>query len=151
MPDPLFDNRTSRFELPLLFAGQSQKEFYVNEALGRLDALMHLVLEGERADPPAAPLDGQAWRVAAGASGEWTGQTGKVAARQAGAWLFMTPQAGLRAFDKSAGCEIRYDGGWLAATRPVLPSGGEVVDSQARQVLTQIVAALTSAGIVPPT
>lgn len=150
MSDPLFDNRTSRFDFPMLFAGQSQKEFYVNEALGRLDALLHLVLEGERADPPPAPVDGQAWRIGQGASGDWAGQSGKIAARQAGAWLFLTPQAGLRAFDRSAGHEMRYDNGWVVTARPALPSGGQVVDSEARQTLIQIVAALTNAGIVPP-
>lgn len=111
---------------------------------------MHLVLEGERADPPPAPVDGQAWRVGHAASGDWAGQSGKIAARQAGAWLFLTPQAGLRAFDRSAGHEMRYDNGWVVTARPALPSGGQVVDSEARQTLIQIVAALTNAGIVPP-
>lgn len=150
MSDPLFDSRTSRFELPLLFAGQAQKEFYVNEAHGLIDALLHMVLEGARTDPPAAPLDGEAWRIAGVPTGEWTGQSGKIAVRQAGAWIFVAPCFGMSAFDKTSGCQIRYDNGWSESSRPSSPNGGTIIDAEARQAVNQIIAALTSAGIVAP-
>ena len=149
MPDPLFDSRTARFDLPLLFAGQTQKESFVNEMATRIDALLHGAIEGEQAVPPASPADGQAWLVAAGASGDWTGQSGKIAARQAGNWMFAAPRDGMKLLNRANGQEIRYSGVWKAAARPVAPSGGTVVDSEARNAITAILTALTNAGIVP--
>ena len=149
MSDPVFDNRTARFELPLLFAGQSQKEVFVNEVAARIDALLHGAIEGEQAIPPATPVDGQAWLVASGASGEWTGQAGKIAARQAGNWLYAVPRDGIKLLNRATGQEIRYSGGWKAALRPAAPSGGAVVDVEARTAIAAILTALTTAGIVP--
>ena len=86
---------TPRLALPLIEAAQAQKHVTHNEALLRLDAQIQLaVLDRDLAVPPAAPTDGDAWLVAAGASGDWTGMTGRVAARRAGAWLFLEPRAG---------------------------------------------------------
>jgi hypothetical protein len=129
-------------------AGQTKKETFVNESLARLDALLCLAIEGEQAAPPATPLDGQAWLVASGASGDWVGQSGKVAARQAGNWLFATPRDGLKLLNRGTGQELRFAGTWKAATRPTAPSGGTVVDSEARTAIAAIIAALTTAGIV---
>ena len=149
MPDPLFDSRTARFDLPLLFAGQAQKESYVNELAARVDALLHLAIEGEQAVPPAAPINGQAWLVASGASGDWTGQSGKIAARQAGNWLFAVPRDGLKLLNRATSQELRYSGSWKAAARPTAPSGGLVIDSEARGAIAAILTVLTTAGIVP--
>ena len=68
MSDPLYDSRTARFDLPLLFAGQAQKEGTVNEVAARIDALLHGAIEGELAAPPISPSDGQAWLVSAAPS-----------------------------------------------------------------------------------
>ncbi len=149
MPDPLFDSRTARLDLPLLFAGQAQKEGFVNEITARIDALLHGAIEAELAVPPAAPADGQMWLVAAGASGAWLGQSGKLAARQSGNWLFVTPRDGIKLLNRASGQEIRYSVSWKAALRPGLPNGGAVVDAEARTALAAILTALTTAGIVP--
>ncbi len=110
---------------------------------------MHGAIEGEQAAPPAAPADGQTWLVGAGASGVWLGQAGKIAARQSGNWLFVTPRDGIKLLNRSSGQEMRYSGGWKTAARPALPSGGTVIDVEARAAITAIIAALTTAGIVP--
>lgn len=149
MPDPLFDSRTTRFELPLLFAGQAQKELFVNELAARLDALLHGAIEAELAVPPASPSDGQAWLVASGASGEWSGKAGQIAARQAGNWLFFVPRDGLRVLNRATGQDIRFKGSWQAAVRPASPSGGATVDSEARAAINGLINSLTVAGIVP--
>lgn len=85
----MFDSRTARFDFPLLFAGQAQKESYVNELAARIDSLIHASVEGELALPPTLPIDGQCWLVGPSASGAWAGKSGLIAARQAGNWLFL--------------------------------------------------------------
>lgn len=149
MPDSLFDNRTTRFELPLLFAGQAQKELFVNELAARLDALLHGAVEAELAAPPASPSDGQTWLIASGASGEWSGKTGQIAARQAGNWLYFVPRDGLRLLNRATGHDLRYKGSWQAASRPAAPSGGTTIDGEARAAINALISSLTTAGIIP--
>ncbi len=148
MTDPIsFPSATPRFALPLLFAGQSQKEFYVNEAHALTDTLLHAACEGESGSPPVAPGEGEAWIVAAGATGEWAAQDGKLAARQSGNWLFAAPSNGMRVFDRSSGQMLLYRDGWQRPTAPAAPSTGSVVDSEARAALADLLAALAQAGI----
>lgn len=150
MSDPAFDSRTVRLELPLLFAGQAQKETYVNEAWVRIDSLLHGAIEGEAASPPATPLDGQCWLVASSPSGDWTGHSGKIAARQAGNWIYFAPTDGMKLLNRSTGQEMRFAAGWKTATRPAAPSGGTTIDSEARTAISALLTALTTAGLIPP-
>ena len=148
MTDPIsFTSTTPRFQLPMLFVGQAQKEFTVNEAHALMDALLHAVCEGESLSPPAAPVDGEMWIVAAGADGAWSGQDGLLAARQAGSWLFVTPREGMRLFDRAMGQVLLYRDGWKRPARPASPAGGGTIDSEARAALAGLVAALVEAGI----
>lgn len=150
MSDPIsFDSTSARFKLPFLFAGQSQKEGFVNECAARTDALLHCAIEGEAAAPPVAPVDGTSWLVGAGASGNWAGQSGKIAARQSGNWLFFSPQDGMRILNRASGQDIRYHGSWKIASRPAAPSGGATIDSQARTAIAALIASLTTAGVIP--
>ena len=135
--------------LPLLFAGQAQKEAFVNEAHALTDALLHCAIEGEAAAPPPASENGQAWLVAASATGDWAGQSGKLACRQAGNWLFVAPRDGMRVLDRSNGQEKRYFAGWQIPDEPVEPSGGAIVDAEARVAILQLIAALKVVGILP--
>ena len=150
MTEPIsFPSATPRFALPLLFAGQAQKEFSVNEAHALTDALLHAACDGEAADPPAAPVEGEAWLVAPGATGDWAGQDGKLAARQAGNWLFAAPTEGMRLFDRSTGQVLLYRGGWQRPAAPSAPSGGAVVDVEARAAIAGLLSALAEAGVFP--
>jgi len=149
MPDPiLFDSVTSRLALPMLFAGQAQKEAFVNEALARIDALLHCAAEGTRNDPPLAPQDGETWLIGSVPTGDWLGKAGQLACRQSGQWLYASPRDGMRVLDRSTGTEMRYADGWGTAATITPPTGGTTVDTQARAVLTSMISALAGAGIV---
>lgn len=148
MSDPLtFDTATPRYAIPLLFAGQAQKEFYVNEAHALTDALLHCAIEGVSDTPPGTPADGMNWLVGTTPSGAWAGQAGKLACRQLGNWLFATPSDGLEVLDRSTGQTIRFFGGWIAPETPALPSGGATVDTEMRAAFAALITALEEAGI----
>lgn len=147
MTDISFDSRTAGHDLPLLFTGQAQKETFVNEALARIDSLLHLVVDAVLPAPPAAPADGAAWIVSAPATGEWSGREGQIAARQAGNWLYFVPRAGMRAFDRGRVQELLFRDQWIAPVRPAAPDGGSTIDSQARAAIANLVGELTRVGI----
>ena len=151
MPDPIrLDGASERFALPLLFAGQIQKEVFVNQALATLDGLLHCAVEGEQPAPPPAPVDGSAWLVAAGAADAWAGHSGQIALRQAGQWLFVPVCDGVQLLDRSRGqVRHRIAGSWRAPALPAAPAGGSVIDVQARQALAAVVAALQQWGVFP--
>lgn len=150
MADPLtFTNATSRFALPLLHAGQAQKEVFVNEAFGLADALLHCAVEGAAASHPGKSLEGEAWLILPGATGDWESHDNEIAVRRGGAWIFVEPRDGLRVFDRSAGCEMLFFRFWRKASIPVEPLGGVSVDGEARAAINDLVSALQALGILP--
>ncbi len=149
MSDPLFDSRTARHDFPLLFAGQAQKEGFVNEALTRVDALLHGAVEAELAAPPAAPAEGQCWLVGQRASGAWNSHAGKIAAYAGGNWLFFAPRDGMHVLNRATGQYIRFMAGWKAPGRPGAPTGGTTIDNEARKSLLALFQSLTEAGVLP--
>lgn len=151
MADPIvFDSTSPRFALPLLYAGQAQKEAFVNEALSLADALLHCSIEGESSVPPTSPGDGMNWLIAADATGDWEGREGMLACRQSGNWLYIPPRDGMRVFDIFAGQERIYFGSWKKAVPLLEPTGGTTVDVEARAVLSNLIAAMRAVGIFPP-
>lgn len=148
MSEPLFQDRTPRLGLPLLFAGQSQREIFVNEALARLDALVHLAIEDQLSAPPATSADGKCWLVGPSPTGPWSGQAGSIACLLQGQWLFQPPMDGLRLLNRATGQHIYYLGSWRIAAKPASPTGGTTIDPQARTAIAAIISALVDAGIV---
>lgn len=163
------DGDTDRWALPLLSAGQAQKEITHNEALVRLDLLVQAAVESDTlAVPPVAPVAGQCWLVAEGAGGGWAGHDGEVAGWTGGGWRFIPPRAGMRLWVIDAGHALVFDAGaWgasqvradgfyvdglrvVSARQPAIaaPVGGSVVDNEARDILAAIVAALQMHGLV---
>jgi hypothetical protein len=108
-------DQTLRLGLPYIIAAQSLKHITHNEALQRLDALVHLaVLDRDRTSPPADPEDGDRHIVAAGATDGWAGQGGRLAVRQGSGWVFYLPRAGWRAFVVAEAADLLHDGSdWL--------------------------------------
>lgn len=148
MTDPLqFASTTPRHSLPMLFTGQIQKELTVNEALSRLDGLIFPVVSGVLAQPPAAPVEGDCWRVGPGALDEWQGHEGALAHFAAGRWHMIAPVEGMRIVDASTNSLQIYRGGWQSGVAITTPAGGTTVDTQARSAISQIISALQDHGI----
>lgn len=151
MTEPIiFTHASPRHDLPLLFVGQVQKEFYVNEAHARIDALLHPAVEEVANDPPASPDDGQCWLAGTAPTGTWSGHPGHLACFSAGSWLLVAPTEGMRVYDKSSASVLLHRAGhWAGADAVSLPVGGTTVDTQARAAIEALVAALQSSGIIP--
>lgn len=144
-----FPSTTPRHALPMLFAGQAQKEATVNRACALADILLHPAVEGETATPPETPIDGQCWLVGAPASGMFEGREGCIAGFQAGTWIFAAPTEGMRVFDRSTGQLLPYIGGWRREAPPSSPAGGSVVDTEARAAIDALISFLRRTGALP--
>lgn len=160
---------TPGWELPLLFAGQAHKDLFHNEALVRIDTLLHPVVESADLNvPPSAPSIGVCWIVAAGGTGEWAGRDDAIACWTEGGWRFVAPRHGLTALVADRGHAMWYDGtGWqdaavradgihVAGDRVVAgrqgsisgPTGGSIVDVEAREAVDRILSALRAHGLI---
>lgn len=103
--------------LPYIMPQQAQKFITHNEAVRALDALVMLAISTEAlAAPPAAPVEGSRYIVAADATGIWTGKVGTIAAFQDGAWSFFAPREGWLAWCADEGRLLVWTGGaWQPA------------------------------------
>jgi hypothetical protein len=163
------DDRSDRLSLPLLYAAQAQKEVTHNEALAMLDiAVQASVMEAGRNNPPNDAVPGQCWIVGAVPVGAWLGHAGALAGWTGGGWRFVAPRDGMRAWDMQAGCwVVRVAGVWesglarvarvmigsdqiLGARQPAIstPTGGSVIDVEARACLVDIVAVMQAHGLI---
>ena len=162
---------TPRLALPFLSPGQAQKEFFHNEALQTLDLLAAAAVEElPRASPPASPTLGACYIIASAPTGAWSGKAQCLAAYTSGGWRFIPPFEGLTAYVKSSSLWAAYrSGAWetgilrgasvVIAGQQVVggraaaitsASGGTTVDTQARSVIDQILAAMRQHGLVEP-
>jgi hypothetical protein len=160
---------TARFALPFILPGQAQKELYHNEGLTRIDMALHSCVEGPATQaPPSAPQEGQAWIAEAGAAGAWAGKDGNLACWTSGGWRFVTPVPGMSVWNKAAGHYLYWTGSaWSSGELPVRtlvvgglkvvgerqpavpsPSGGTVIDEEARAAIANLTAALKSHGLI---
>ncbi len=145
------DLETARHKLPFLAVAQAQKEITHNEALVRIDALLHPVVQGELAVPPTlTDADaGKCWLVAAAPTGEWTGKTGQIAVWIGGGWRFCAPAEGMRARLQSQNIDrIRSGGVWITPPAIPNPASGSVVDVEARAAIASLLAHLRAIGRV---
>lgn len=162
-------SETARWALPLLTAGQAQKEMTHNEALAVVDLLQgaSVIAVGVNA-PPAGPVAGQCWIVGPAPTGAWAGQTGALAGWTAGGWRFAGPREGMSVWSEADGCAVVRTGGqWrvgtviateltiggqrvVGARRPAIaaPTGGGTIDAEARAAIGQVLAALVAHGLI---
>ena len=158
---------SDRFSLPFLVPGQAQKEHFHNEALAAIDAALHCAIENVAGDPPPDPAQGQSWIVGDPASGVWIGHSDAVATWTAGGWRFLSPVPGMLAWNLAVELWMRWTGeAWSAGTIPAAalviggeqvvgprlaevpsPSGGTVIDVEARAAIVALIATLKSHGL----
>ena len=138
---------TSRHALPLLFSGQSQKEFTVNEALARIDLIVHPAIEQELADPPTAPSTGDCYLVGANSTGDWAGHEASLAGWDGTQWTFVEARDGMTVRRLSDGTVMQYSGGWQDYSAPLEPDGGSTVDVEARTAISELITLLKAFGI----
>ena len=162
-------DQTARFALPFLAPGQTQKELQVNEGLQRIDLLLCALAEGPPAnDPPPGPVVGHTYLVADAPNGDWAGNAGAIAGFTNGGWRFIAPPEGVQLLDRTTGqMVIRRGGNWetgvvrareiqvsgqkvLGERQPpiAVPAGGSTVDVEARDAISEILAALRAHGLV---
>lgn len=162
-------NSSQRLSLPLLFSGQSQKEFVHNEALQALDVLVAAAVLQPPADiPPSNPSTGDCHLVGASPVGVWTPYAKHIAAFTAAGWRFVPPIEGLTALVRSTGTMAQYrNGAWeigalhgssvlvdgdqvVGARTGAIenPTGGGVVDAEARNAVAAILTALRQHGLI---
>lgn len=161
---------TTRFSLPLLHAGQAQKEMFHNEAMVGIDMLLHPNVQNVGVDvPPVAPEPGQAWIVGTSPDGAWAGHSEEIACWTDGGWRFAAPRTGMEVWAESLACPVRFRGdvGWqvgvIAGSRIEIdgvrvigaqgeavatPAGGAIVDEQARDAIAAILNALRLHGLI---
>lgn len=138
-------SRTFQHSLPLLEAAQAQKHVTVNEALARLDAVAQLrVASAAVASPPAGAVDGQAYVVPSGASGDWAGHVGEIALFANGGWVFLAARAGWSAWDEAAGRRLVFDGAAWRADAVAVSAGGAATVSRIVEIAHEVAAGASS-------
>lgn len=160
---------TVRLKMPLLMPGQAQKEITHNEALTKMDMLLHPCINGFALNAPPAALElGECWIVGAAPQGEWLGKAHSIACWTEGGWRFVQPFRGLLVSQTDDGMFIRWDGeSWvtgqviaeaifigdkqvLGPRQPAIedPANGSVVDVEARSSIANILDVLRTHGMI---
>ena len=161
-------DKTARLKLPLLAAGQAQKEVTHNEALLLLDLLVATVGNAPSNDPPNGPTEGAVLICGKAPQGEWIGQANSLAVYTAGGWRFAPPVEGQKIIDEASGQEWQFRGGdWVCgavlASKIVIngrkvvgpqgaaisgPTSGSVIDQEARSAIAAILGTLRTHGLI---
>jgi hypothetical protein len=142
---------TSRHKLPLLAVSQAQKEITHNEALVRIDALLHPVVQAELSAPPIlTDADiGKCWLVGVSPLAAWAAKPGQIAIWIGGGWRFCVAAEGMRIRLLAGGVDrIRSGGLWLVPPPIPNPSNGAIIDVQARAAITALLEHLRAIGHV---
>lgn len=160
---------TARFDLPLLSAGQAQKEITVNETVTLIDALIQPGVEAVGIDiPPLEPVPGQCWIVGSVPTGAWADAAQMLAIWTANGWRFVQCREGMAGHVRSDGPTASYiDGEWrtgilsanelriadeqvVGSRQPAIadPDGGAVIDIEARAAIDALLDALRSHGLI---
>jgi hypothetical protein len=144
---------TARHRLPLLAVTQAQKEITHNEALILVDALLHPVAEAELSVPPIpSEADiGKCWLIGPAPTGVWQGKAAQIAIWISGGWRYFSPAVGMRLRLLSEAADKIWSGnGWSDAPAIPDPSGGNIIDVEARAAITLLLQYFRLIGLVTP-
>lgn len=131
-----------------MLAGQAQKEFFVNQALSIIDAVQHGAVRASLNEPPAVADEGDCYRVTTPAVAGWAGCEDHLAVRVGGSWHFISPREGMALFDQDADTRLFFRSGWHTVEAPAIPTGGLVIDVEARAALEQLIGTLREGGLL---
>lgn len=112
-----------------------------------LDTLHARSVVASRPSPHSDAADGTSYRITAPATAEWTGKEDNLAVRISGAWHFIVPQEGMLVFDQDAGLQLVFRSAWTRAVTPAGPTGGTVIDTQAREAIAALIQTLQAVGV----
>lgn len=147
------EDATARHALPNLYVGQSQKEVTHNEALARIDALLHPVVEAIATTAPeglTAASDGLCWLIGTTAAGQWVGRSGQIARWSGGSWRYISPVAGMTLWLGSGNKRLFYiAGAWAGLDAISDPIAGTVIDGEARAAIIAILDHLRQISYIP--
>jgi Protein of unknown function (DUF2793) len=143
------DSNSPRHKLPYLVVAQSQKELTHNEALAKIDALLHPVVQSMLSSPPVVSMTdaGKCWLVGAAASSDWVGKTNQLAVLGGGSWLFLEPVTGMRLRNIATNTDYVWSGTqWVAAPSVTDPQSGSVIDVEARAAIAALLSHFRAIG-----
>jgi Protein of unknown function (DUF2793) len=144
---------TPRHALPELFVGQAQKEITHNEALARIDALLHPEIQDVLDAPPPALTstdDGKCWIIAASAVGAWAGHENQIARWSGGSWRYLVPVNGISVWHGADSKRLFFiEGVWIEPAGIASPAGGSVVDVEARSAISALLYHLQQISHIP--
>lgn len=162
------DLTTPRLALPLLQAGQAQKELSHNESLIRIDiAAQGAALAAGANLPPDDPAEGDCWILGDAPQNAWAGRAGHIASWTRAGWRFVEPCEGMRFWIVADRAFALFSQGRWAAGRSygrlfveglqvvgpraaaiTEPTGGATVDAEARTSIASILEALRTHGLL---
>lgn len=163
------DDVSARWNLPLLQAGQAQKEMTHNEALTLLDLCVQASVQAIGEDmPPDAPISGACWIVGAEPAGAWSGHPRALAGWTEAGWRFVAPREGMTVWDAASGTQAAFrDGEWrvgelraaallvggeqvVGERQPAVaePEGGTTIDSEARAAIARLIDTMATHGLI---
>lgn len=87
---------SNNLNIGLIEQSQAQKYVTINEAIAALEAVQNRGVEDQDlAAPPGSPSEGDAYIVAASATGDWAGKEKNIAYYNSAEWKFISPNEGL--------------------------------------------------------
>jgi Protein of unknown function (DUF2793) len=143
---------TFRFALPHLHVAQAQKETTYNEALLRIDGLLHCAVQDELQSAPIATLaeSGKMWLIGGLPTGEWQGRAGMIAYWTGTAWRYFVPQPGQEIWHIGLAQVFRFiNNDWQSAQSVLPATGGSVFDIEVRTQLEALIGELKTIGLLP--